>query len=122
MSMLWSVRMAMISAVALSALVVPAAPASADPPSPGDPCPVLNDTALDVDGQTMWCNPTNKTDPASVWMYGGPKGEKGDKWPFGTCDVVGATRLNADGQMLWCNPVRGGPDEPSAAWMTSPRS
>jgi hypothetical protein len=113
--------MAIIPAVAVSVVVAVAPPAFADPPSQGDPCPVVNETTSDVDGTTMWCNPTNKNDPPSVWMYGGPKGERGEKWPWGTCTEVGATQV-VDGQTLWCNPVRGGADSPPLAWMTSPQS
>lgn len=46
--------------------------ARAQPPSPGDPCTVLHATTEDVNGRTLWCNPTMTGDHSLVWQYGGP--------------------------------------------------
>lgn len=46
--------------------------ARADPPAPGDACAVLHATTQDVNGRTMWCNPTMTGAHSLVWQYGGP--------------------------------------------------
>jgi hypothetical protein len=66
------VRMGVTALVAPIALVIGRGAASADPPSPGDPCPVWHQTTTDVDGNTMWCNPTMTGTHSFVWQYGGP--------------------------------------------------
>ncbi len=52
------------------AAVTPAA--RADVPAPGEACTVLHATADDVNGRTMWCNPTMTGAHTLVWQYGGP--------------------------------------------------
>ena len=59
---------------AISPLTVPAGGgiARADAPAPGDACTVLHATTPDVNGRTMWCNPTMTGNHNLVWQYGGP--------------------------------------------------
>ncbi|OJZ68906.1 hypothetical protein BRW65_24485 [Mycobacterium paraffinicum] len=63
-----------ISAAALATLaaVSPVGVARADTPGPGDSCTVLDATTQDVNGRTMWCNPTMTGAHDLVWQYGGP--------------------------------------------------
>ncbi|OBI96386.1 hypothetical protein A5660_07915 [Mycobacterium alsense] len=63
---------AAIAALSHLAGVVGAGVARADAPAPGDACTVLHATARDVNGRTMWCNPTMTGDHSLVWQYGGP--------------------------------------------------
>jgi hypothetical protein len=46
--------------------------AGAQTPSAGDSCTVLHATTTDVNGRTMWCNPTMTGNHSLVWQYGGP--------------------------------------------------
>ena len=79
MSMISKLRfaaLATVAAVSPVALVTGAAVAGpmarADVPGPGDACTVLHATARDVNGRTMWCNPTMTGAHNLVWQYGGP--------------------------------------------------
>jgi hypothetical protein len=65
-------RLSVLAMAVSSAVAMAAGVAAADGPSPGDPCPVLHQTATDVDGNTMWCNPMMTGTHALVWQYGGP--------------------------------------------------
>lgn len=70
MTRLWSLGCAAALAVAVGWLG--AGTAYGDPPAPGDSCPALHTTTQDVNGRTMWCNPTMTGDHSLVWQYGGP--------------------------------------------------
>lgn len=79
MSMTSKLRVAALAtfaAVSSVALVTGAAAtgpvARADVPGPGDACTTLHATARDVNGRTMWCNPTMTGAHNLVWQYGGP--------------------------------------------------
>jgi hypothetical protein len=63
-----------ILTLAMLAAVSPVAIGTADAqaPSPGDSCTVLHATTQDVNGRTMWCNPTMTGNHSLVWQYGGP--------------------------------------------------
>ncbi len=64
---------AAVTAVSSSIAFAPeGATARPDAPTPGDECPVLHATTEDVNGRTMWCNPTMTGDHTLVWQYGGP--------------------------------------------------
>jgi hypothetical protein len=64
---------AAVSSVALVTGAVATGPtARADVPGPGDACTTLHATARDVNGRTMWCNPTMTGAHNLVWQYGGP--------------------------------------------------
>jgi hypothetical protein len=71
MSILRRLRFFAVAAItAAGGVAVPFA--KADAPSPGDSCSVLHATAQDVNGRTMWCNPTMTGNHSLVWQYGGP--------------------------------------------------
>ncbi len=75
MSRLGFVALATITAaapIAVVAVVAGSVAARADVPGPGDPCTVLHATTHDVNGRTMWCNPTMTGNHSLVWQYGGP--------------------------------------------------
>ncbi len=57
---------------ALVAALAPVAVARADAPAPGDACTVLHAATHDLNGRTMWCNPTMTGAHNLVWQYGGP--------------------------------------------------
>jgi hypothetical protein len=59
--------------LAVGTAVAPMNTASADTPSPGDPCTQLHDTTQDANSRTMWCNPTMTGNHSLVWQYGGPE-------------------------------------------------
>jgi hypothetical protein len=63
---------AMLAAISPIAFAAAGGTARADPPAPGDKCTVLRATTKDVNGRTMWCNPTMTGDHTLVWQYGGP--------------------------------------------------
>ncbi|GAB3016685.1 hypothetical protein [Mycobacterium bourgelatii] len=66
-------RFLLLTAIGLVIASTVAGPAAtADPPSPGDPCTVFHATTDDVNGRTLWCNPTMTGDHSLVWQYGGP--------------------------------------------------
>jgi hypothetical protein len=67
-----SIRIAVVVVAAPIAFVIGHAVAAADPPSPGDPCPIWHETTSDADGNTMWCNPMMTGTHGMVWQYGGP--------------------------------------------------
>ena len=66
------IRMAVVAVVTPTAFVMGCVVATADAPSPGDPCPIWHETTSDADGNTMWCNPTMTGTHSLVWQYGGP--------------------------------------------------
>jgi hypothetical protein len=72
MSGLRSVALAVMSATSPIAIVAGSGIAGADTAAPGDACAVLRATTHDVNGRTMWCNPTMTGDHTLVWQYGGP--------------------------------------------------
>jgi hypothetical protein len=64
---------AAVSPAALLAGAVALSPITrADTPGAGDSCTKLHATAKDVNGRTLWCNPTMTGAQNLVWQYGGP--------------------------------------------------
>jgi len=72
MSRLRFAVLATIAAVSPIAFAAEGGVARADAPAPGDTCTVLHATTQDVNGRTLWCNPTMTGDHTLVWQYGGP--------------------------------------------------
>jgi hypothetical protein len=72
MSALCLVRLVTITAVIPIAFVVGGGLAHAQPPGPGDPCPVWHATTQDSSGNTMWCNHMMTGTHGLVWQRGGP--------------------------------------------------
>ena len=72
MGRLRSAALAMIAAASPIAVVAGSGTPRADAPAPGDACTVLRATTQDVNGRTMWCNPTMTGNHSLVWQYGGP--------------------------------------------------
>jgi hypothetical protein len=68
--------LATVAAVSPAALLAGAAVLSpivrADAPGAGESCTKLHATAKDVNGRTLWCNPTMTGAQILVWQYGGP--------------------------------------------------
>jgi hypothetical protein len=65
----------LISATALTtvtAACVGTGTAQGQAPAAGDSCTVLHATTQDVNGRTLWCNPTMTGNHSLVWQYGGP--------------------------------------------------
>jgi len=72
MSRLRFAVLATIAAVSPIAFAAEGGVARADAAAPGDTCTVLHATTQDVNGRTLWCNPTMTGDHTLVWQYGGP--------------------------------------------------
>jgi hypothetical protein len=66
------VSAALVALIAPIGSIVAGGVAQADPPAPGDPCPVWHETTTDAQGNTMWCNPMMTGTQGLVWQYGGP--------------------------------------------------
>jgi hypothetical protein len=64
-------RLFVIAAVASLALDAGPNPGPADPPSPGERCPVLHAIAQDNHGHTMWCIHMIDGPNDAVWQYTG---------------------------------------------------
>jgi hypothetical protein len=67
-----AVSAAVVALIAPIGSIVTGGVAQADPPTPGDPCPVWHETTTDAQGNTMWCNPMMTGTQGLVWQYGGP--------------------------------------------------
>ena len=66
-------RFVMLATIAaVSPLPAVTGVARADAPSAGEACSVFHATTRDVNGRTMWCNPTMTGNHSLVWQYGGP--------------------------------------------------
>ncbi len=61
-----------IPALAAVAVLAGGGVARADAPAPGDTCTVFHATTHDVNGRTMWCNPTVTDAHNLMWQYGEP--------------------------------------------------
>jgi hypothetical protein len=72
MSRLRFAVLALIAAAVPFAVAAGGGVAVANTPGPGDSCTVLHATTQDVNGRTMWCNPTMTGNHSLVWQYGGP--------------------------------------------------
>ncbi|HTX96298.1 MAG TPA: hypothetical protein VME67_16405 [Mycobacterium sp.] len=67
-----TLRFVLATIAAAAPVAVGGGIAWADAPAPGDACTVLHATTQDVNGRTMWCNPTMTGAHTLVWQYGGP--------------------------------------------------
>jgi hypothetical protein len=64
--------MALVMTAAVSPIGFGVGTAYGEAPSPGDSCTQQRTTTQDVNGRTMWCNPTMTGNHSLVWQYGGP--------------------------------------------------
>ena len=65
------VRMVAIAVLVMLAVNPRTGPVPADPPSPGEPCPVLNAVTLDNHDHIMSCTQMIDGPTYPVWLYTG---------------------------------------------------